>query len=104
MKLTKLLTVAATTVFGLASWAGAQSTNNGRPAELPPSSFTGGQFVDSRGCIFIRAGIDGNTTWVPRVTRQRQPICNATPTFGSRVAAAPARPAPAPAPRPAPAA
>ncbi|UWQ90165.1 SPOR domain-containing protein [Rhodobacteraceae bacterium M382] len=45
------------------------------PAEFPPASFKGKQYVDSKGCIYIRAGIDGNVTWVPRVNRSRKQIC-----------------------------
>lgn len=50
------------------------------PAELPPASFGGNQFVDSTGCVYVRAEIDGAVAWVPRVNRQRQLICNQTPT------------------------
>ncbi|CUH63991.1 Sporulation related domain protein [Thalassovita gelatinovora] len=56
------------------------------PAEFPPSSYKGNQYVDSRGCVYIRAGIDGNVTWVPRVTRGRDHICNAKPTFAQATA------------------
>jgi hypothetical protein len=53
----------------------------GGPAEVPPSGFSGDQFVDSRGCVFMRAGIDGQTSWVPRIDRSRQVICDRPPTF-----------------------
>ncbi|MGR3494879.1 SPOR domain-containing protein [Citreimonas sp.] len=69
--------------------AGAQQAFIAEPANLPPDSFTGDQFVDSRGCIFVRAGFDGTTTWVPRVTRSREPICGQAPTFAAVAAPAP---------------
>ncbi|MGH1415086.1 MAG: SPOR domain-containing protein [Pelagimonas sp.] len=87
--------------FGFASDpAMAQSKINNVPANFPPASFSGKQFVDNRGCVFVRAGFDGAVNWVPRVSRQRTQICGQKPTFGSVVAAPAAKPAPKPAPKP----
>ena len=84
--------------------------SSGVPMNFPPSDFTGNQFVDNAGCAFVRAGIGGNVTWVPRVDRRRNQLCSFQPTFGAQseapapvVAAAPApviAPTPAPAPTP----
>lgn len=58
------------------------------PAEFPPASYKGNQYVDSQGCVYIRADIDGNITWVPRVNRQRNLLCGQTPTRVARSAPA----------------
>lgn len=68
------------------------------PREQPPAGFAGQQYVDSRGCMFLRGGIGGSVTWVPRVSRDRRQICGMTPSFTPETVAA-APPAPAPAPR-----
>lgn len=59
------------------------------PAEIPPASFTSSQYIDSRGCVFIRAGYGGNTVWVPRVTRDRNLLCGMTPSIAGSAATSP---------------
>ncbi|SCZ54954.1 Sporulation related domain-containing protein [Epibacterium ulvae] len=92
MKITRIIALGI--VAGTLGWTEgtAQSLrNSGPPAEIPPSSYTGRQYVDSRGCVYIRAGIDGAVNWVPRVARSRQQLCGFEPTQISRAqrAAAP---------------
>jgi len=93
MRLASVLAAAAIVVSCGAGMVQAQTSDKIVPAEFPPASYKGRQYVDSRGCVFIRAGIDGAVTWVPRMTRSRKHICGAKPTL-----TAAARPAPAAAP------
>src|SRR6056297_3510496 len=82
--------------FGISSQpVSAQSDIREVPVNFPPDSYEERQFVDNRGCVYVRAGFDGAVTWVPRVSRQREPICGQTPTFGTEAALEPAAPAPA---------
>lgn len=55
-----------------------------RPAELPPADYAGQQYVDSKGCMFVRAGSGGKVVWVPRVSREGVPSCD-NPPSGHRV-------------------
>jgi hypothetical protein len=55
-----------------------------RPAEIPPAEYAGQQYVDSKGCMFVRAGRVGEVIWVPRVSRQGVPLCG-NPPSGQRV-------------------
>lgn len=54
------------------------------PAEVPPDDYAGQQYVDSKGCLFMRAGSKGDETWIPRVTRDGVPLCDKPPS-GQRV-------------------
>ncbi|SEQ46728.1 SPOR domain-containing protein [Thalassovita taeanensis] len=107
MKITSLIAYTVIVAsLGLGTVQAQSLRNADEPAEFPPSSYKGSQYVDSKGCVYIRAGINGNVTWIPRVSRARQQLCGAQPTFANAKPAAPAAPvivAAAPAPKPAPA-
>jgi hypothetical protein len=96
-----LLLGTATTIAATAADAQARRVSV-IPAETPPASFSGSQYVDSRGCVFVRAGSNGQTTWVPRFGADRQPVCGFAPTSAGAAQdqaqvrpAAPETPAPA---------
>lgn len=82
MKLTRVIAIGViASSLGIGAVTAQSISSNEIPAEFPPNDFKGKQFVDSRGCVYIRAGVDGATTWVPRVTRERKVICGFKPTF-----------------------
>lgn len=66
------------TLAGLVAISGSTSALAG-PAEFPPASFKGAQYMDSQGCVFMRATSDGRTSWIPRIGRDRKAICAGKP-------------------------
>ena len=73
--LRKFVTVAVlAAVSGIYSVQAQTVSQIGGPKELPPAGFKGQLYVDSRGCVFLRAGLNGNTSWVPRVSRDRKAL------------------------------
>ncbi len=82
--------IAAAQSLGVAGVRAQAADPSAVPAEFPPGSYEGRQYVDSRGCVFIRAGVDGRVNWVPRMTRDREPICGFQPSLAQAQATEPA--------------
>ena len=78
------LRVAAVVVLAFGPVAAlAQSGELALPAEFPPASYSSNQYIDSTGCAFLRAGLSGTVTWVPRVNRDRSQLCGFQPSVVS---------------------
>lgn len=99
MSISRTIIISLTALLTLAGQAPAQPLREApTPAEFPPASYRGQQYVDSAGCVFIRAGSGDQVTWVPRITRDRRALCGFQPSLAR---ATPATPTPSVAPRPA---
>ena len=75
--LNKVIVLASVIAFSCAGLAFAQTDG---PAELPAADYEGQSYIDSNGCIFLKAGYGGDATWVARVGQDRKPICGQVPT------------------------
>lgn len=73
---------------------GHAQTNVSAPAEAPPEGFEGREFVDSRGCVFMRSTFGGAVTWVPRFGPDRQIVCGLEPSLAAVTEQVPAAPEP----------
>lgn len=73
--------------FAVLSCATVASAQGRPPAENPPAGYAGQQYIDSRGCTYIRAGHGGQVNWVARIDRARQPICGQPPSLATMAAA-----------------
>ncbi|QIE41976.1 SPOR domain-containing protein [Rhodobacteraceae bacterium SC52] len=51
-----------------------------QPAETPPAEFDGASYVDSAGCAFQRAELDGKTVWAQWLDGAGAPRCGLEPT------------------------
>lgn len=71
-------------MFSLSSVSLAVAEGSGQPAELPPATYKGQQYVDTEGCVFLRAGTEAETIWIPRVTAGGKQLCGYPPS-GKRV-------------------
>ncbi len=74
--------VASVTIGLMSALPLSASTAADGPAEAPPATFTGRQYVDSQGCVYIRAEVGGAVTWAPRLTPRNEVLCGFEPTFG----------------------
>lgn len=75
-----LVKVVAFAFFAALSFAGIALAQTDVPAELPANDYPGQSYIDSKGCIFLRAGYGDAASWVPQVGQDRKQVCGQAPT------------------------
>ncbi|AQS49351.1 hypothetical protein BMG03_17315 [Thioclava nitratireducens] len=85
--------LAAILTLGLGGFASELRAQQYAPAEMPPASYTEPQYVDSEGCVFVRADYGGAVRWVPRMNSDRGIVCGYKPTMTLAAKPATAKPA-----------
>ncbi|WP_299911145.1 SPOR domain-containing protein [uncultured Paracoccus sp.] len=58
-------------------WPAASAAETLGPLEQPPEDFTGAQYIDSAGCVYLRQG----SVWAPRLDRDGTVICGYPPSL-----------------------
>lgn len=56
--------------------AGAARAEMPVPAELPPAGFAERQYIDSKGCVFQQASMNGTLIWVPQFDGKNRQLCH----------------------------
>ncbi|MDP2062003.1 MAG: SPOR domain-containing protein [Phaeovulum sp.] len=101
MRVSRGISAAASAAVLAGSFSAASALDISGPLDIPPASFSGRQYVDAAGCVFVRAGVGSSVSWVARVDRSGSHLCGYVPTFGATAVASAPPPAAAPAaPRP----
>lgn len=83
MRFSGFISAAALGLVCGAGAGGAFALEISGPMDIPPPGYTGRQFVDSAGCVFVRAGVGTSVNWVARVDRGGAHLCGYAPTFGA---------------------
>lgn len=63
-------------IWVLCFWPSLGAAAETGPRELPPGDFSGAQYIDSQGCVYLREG----RHWRPRLDPEGQPVCGFPPS------------------------
>ena len=85
LKMVPAVVLAAT--MGVSAAQSQTVSQIGGPKEAPPAGYSAMQYIDSRGCVFLRAGMGGAVNWVPRVGQDRKVLCGYPPSIGGKAVA-----------------